>query len=437
MSAPLSFEQAPAISVPYRFFVTGPLFGVAAGVLMALKGHDVVDTRWLATTFAAVHLVTVGFMLQVMCGALLQFLPVAAGANVWRPKLLAALVHPSLTLGAIALSAGFLGAGPMAMRAAAVLFTIGLSAFVTATVVALMRSPAIGPTATLLKGALAGLAVTSALGIALTTVFGWGVGLPLLEVVHLHAAFGLGGWSLVLVVAVALLVVPMFQLTPAYPVRFARGLGLTVLVGLAVWTCALVFTLPGLEWLATALGAGALVAFAWKTLRLQAQRRRKVLDTTVYAWRVGLTCLVIAAFLLVIVRAAPVGELLRTRAEYLLGVALIAGAFPSMMAGMLYKIVGFIDWLHLQRVMAEPPLMQKVLPDAQARWQWRLSTGALVLFAGGALWPPLARVGGVGFAMACVLLEVHLVSAVRLYRRLSAEAQQNEHLRARAIPSRP
>ena len=66
MSAPLSFEQAPAISVPYRFFVTGPLFGVAAGVLMALEGHDVVDTRWLATTFAAVHLVTVGFMLQVM-----------------------------------------------------------------------------------------------------------------------------------------------------------------------------------------------------------------------------------------------------------------------------------------------------------------------------------------------------------------------------------
>jgi hypothetical protein len=219
--------------------------------------------------------------------------------------------------------------------------------------------------------------VTSSLGIALTTVFCWGVGLPLLEVVHLHAAFGLGGWSLVLVVAVALLVVPMFQLTPAYPVRFARGLGLTVLVGLAVWTCAIVFTLPGLEWLATALGAGALVAFAWKTLRLQAQRRRKVLDTTVYAWRVGVTCLVLAAFLLVIVRAAPVGELLRTRAEYLLGVALIAGAFPSMMAGMLYKIVGFIDWLHLQRVMAEPPLMQKVLPDAQARWQWRLSTGAL------------------------------------------------------------
>lgn len=437
MSAPLSFEQAPAISVPYRFFVTGPLFGVAAGVLMALEGHEVVDTRWLATTFAAVHLVTVGFMLQVMCGALLQFLPVAAGANVWRPKLVAAVVHPSLTLGAVALTAGFLGAGAMAMRAAAVLFAIGLSVFATATAVGLVRSPAIGPTAMLLKGALAGLAVTAGLGIALATVFGWSVGLPLLDLVHLHAAFGLGGWSLLLVIAVALLVVPMFQLTPAYPVRFARGLGATVVLGLAVWTCAIWFSLPALEWLASAIGAGSLVAFAWKTLRLQAQRRRKVLDTTVYSWRVGLTCLAIAAVLLVVVRVAPAGEVLRARAEYLLGVALIAGAFPSMMAGMLYKIVGFIDWLHLQRVMAEPPLMQKVLPDAHARWQWRLATTALMLLGAGALWPPLARVGGVGFAMACVLLEVHLVSAVQLYRRLSAQAQTNEHLRARAIPNRP
>ena len=34
----LSFEQAPAISVPYRFFLTAPLFGAAAGLLLAWLG---------------------------------------------------------------------------------------------------------------------------------------------------------------------------------------------------------------------------------------------------------------------------------------------------------------------------------------------------------------------------------------------------------------
>lgn len=433
MSAALSFEQAPPISVPYRFFVTGPLFGVAAGVLLALEASSVVATRWAMPTFAVVHLVTVGFMLQVMCGAMLQFLPVAAGANVWRPRLVAAVVHPALTLGAVALAAGFLGAGPFAMRAAVVLLSLGLTLFVVVTAVGLFRSPAIGPTLGVLKAAVGGLAVTAGLGVTLALVFAWGVAVPLLELVHLHAAWGVGGWALLLVMAVAYLVVPMFQLTPPYSVRFSRWVPVVVGAALGAWTVAVVFAQPALEWLATALAMGALVAFAGKTLRLQAQRKRKVLDTTFFAWRVGLGCLLLAAALLGALAVVPAG-LLRGRLEYLLGVALLAGAFPAMMAGMLYKIVGFIDWLHLQRVMPNPPVMQKVLPDAKQRWQWRVFVLSLVLLAGGALWPPLALAGGLAFAAACALLEVHLLSAVRLYRRLSAEARASSTATVGAQP---
>jgi hypothetical protein len=161
-----------------------------------------------------------------------------------------------------------------------------------------------------------------------------------------------------------------------------------------------------------------------------------VRDTTFSAWRVGLVALLVAAAALLAVRVAPHG-VVRERLEYLAGAALIAGAFPALMAGMLYKIVGFIDWLHLQRVMASPPLMQHVLPDARARWQWRISTTSLALLLGAALWPPLAVPGGLGFAAACALLEWHLVEAVALYRRLSRQAAENPTLKARDIPGRP
>jgi hypothetical protein len=36
---------------------------------------------------ALTHLITVGFMLQVMLGAMIQILPVVAGANISRPLL--------------------------------------------------------------------------------------------------------------------------------------------------------------------------------------------------------------------------------------------------------------------------------------------------------------------------------------------------------------
>jgi len=54
-----------------------------------------------------------------MTGALLQFVPVAAGGNVWRPRLVAALVHPALSIGAPALAAAFMT--PLAAGAAAFL----------------------------------------------------------------------------------------------------------------------------------------------------------------------------------------------------------------------------------------------------------------------------------------------------------------------------
>src|SRR5487761_2332052 len=38
MQPTLSFEQAPPISVPYRFFLTAPLFGAVAGLVLAWFG---------------------------------------------------------------------------------------------------------------------------------------------------------------------------------------------------------------------------------------------------------------------------------------------------------------------------------------------------------------------------------------------------------------
>ena len=71
---------------------------------------------WTPEALALTHLITVGFMLQVMLGAMLQILPVVAGANMARPRRLATLVHLAITLGGLLLAAGFLGVHPLAFR---------------------------------------------------------------------------------------------------------------------------------------------------------------------------------------------------------------------------------------------------------------------------------------------------------------------------------
>lgn len=420
MSA-LSFEQAPPFSAPLRFFLTAPLFGIAAGLALAWKWEAVSASRWTPETVGVVHLLTAGFMLQAMVGALLQLMPVAVGANVARPLWLAGVVHPSLTIGALLLSSGFLGLGPDAMKLAGVLLAVGLLAFIAVTGTALARSKAIGPALLMLRLAVGGLLVAGSLGVALVGVVGFGARWPLVELLDLHVAWASLGWALMLVAGVATLVVPMFQLTPPYSVREAKGVAFGLLAALAAWTLGIVMELRVLWWLGVALGVVTIVAFSVITLRLQSRRRRKVTDSTLIAWRISMACFLVAAVSQGVVRLLPAG-VLQVRLELLSGFALFAGAFPAAINGMLPRIVGFLGWLHLQRVTMTAPTMQQLMPEARAKWQLRAFLTALALLGLGSMWPALIPVAGVVFALSCALLTGQLWLGAIAYSRHHATA---------------
>lgn len=420
MSA-LSFEQAPPFSAPLRFFLTAPFFGVAAGLAFAWKWEAVLASRWTPEAAGVVHLLTAGFMLQAMVGALLQVMPVAVGANVPKPRWLAGVVHPCLTVGAALLSAGFLGVGAGALKLAGVLLGAGVVAFVVVTGVALARSVAIGPALLVLRLSVLGLLVAAGLGVALVAVVGFGATLPFVELIDLHVAWGALGWALLLVMGVAPLVVPMFQLTPTYPVRVARGLPLVVVASLALWTAGVGLGVAPLRWSAVALGVGATSAFAIVTLRLQAKRRRKVSDSTLVAWRLSMASFLVAAASEATLQFLPEGSW-RAKLELLTALSLFAGAFTAAIDGMLPRIVGFLGWLHLQRVIPVAPTMQQLVPEVRSRWQLRVFAASLVVLAGSVAWPPLAPVAGGLFALSNVVLGAQLWLAALAYSRHHAQA---------------
>ena len=87
----LSFEQAPPLDVPLRFFASACLFGLLAALLLILAPGEAAGGgfghRWSPPVLAATHLVTTGFMLHIMLGALFQLTPVAVGAHLHRRHL--------------------------------------------------------------------------------------------------------------------------------------------------------------------------------------------------------------------------------------------------------------------------------------------------------------------------------------------------------------
>ena len=418
MTPQLGFDQAPPIAVPLRFFLTAPLFLAAAGLLLLWAGPQAAVSRWAPATLAFVHLLTAGFMLQVMLGALFQFLPVAVGARINGVGRLATVVHLATSLGAALLVAAFLvSSTPLGWLAAALLGG-GLAAFVVVVGIALWPRPATSATATALKFALGGLAVTIALGVSLLLARVSGVGLPA-RVTDLHAGWGLIGWSGLLIAGVAYVVVPMFQITPAYPPRFVRVFAPAVAAILGVWTLAVAADVDGVALPAAAALAVLAAAFAGVTLRLQALSRRPRPDVTVHYWRAGLS-MMLAACIGVLAGVAGVEVPPLT-----LGVLVLVGFFVSLISGMVYKIVPFLCWLHAQQraqgAGVRAPHMGSFLGERAMRGQfWLQLVASLSLLAATLHQAVPLRPGGALLAGAGIWLAVNLLRAARRYRRAIA-----------------
>lgn len=407
----MSFEQAPPLAVPLRFFLTGPLFGVAAGLLLVWGHGDIFASRWTPSALAVVHLTTVGFMLQIMTGALFQFMPAAVGANLPWPRPAARLIHPALGLGAVSLVAGFLSGAPAALAAGALGLGLGLAGLVALGLAALAGSRAQGSTVPAMRLALVGLGLTVLAGATLALVRAGYLPAAATVLSPRHVGWALGGWGLGLLAAVAWQVVPMFQLTPPYRPALTRAF---------IWTLAAVLAAGALPFVgASALlyGLSALaVAFAVHTLVLQARRRRARSDPTFRFWQMAMAGLVLAGPM-----AVAGVEFAEESLVQLAGILILAGVFPAVMVGMLYKIVPFVIWLDLKNRVRKAPQMPRIIPESRQAGHVYLLLAAVLVLAPAPWWPVLAVPGGLLLAASNLWLLAALLGALRCYRGSLAE----------------
>lgn len=424
MAALLSFDNAPPFSVPARFFVSAPAYGVLAGLLVLFEGAELLHSRWSPAVLALTHLLTVGVLMQVMIGALFQFLPVAADAGIARPRRVAGVVHGALNLGVLLLSTGFYFTLPLLLKLAAVFLLVAVVFFVVVALTGLLRKPHTSPSIPALKLALAGLLVTLGLGLYLLAIYVFGLSGPIDRLTAQHAAWGLVGWSATLIAGVAYVVVPMFQLTPAYPRRVSRRLvpalfGLLLLWSLVQATDSAV----GVAFTGSAL-AVALGTFAVATLTLQGKSKRAEADTTFLYWRLAMLSTLLAAASWAALPGLDwfpaAGD--RLSLVFGIGVLTIFGVLLSVISGMLYKILPFLGWLHLQQFgmangIYKTPHMGVFLAEGPMRRQffWHLATLAVLLLA--LAWPAVLPVGGAVMAASFVLLGHNLILALRAVGR--------------------
>jgi len=436
-AANLRLDQAPPFSVPLRFFLTAPLFPLLAAAVLAWHGPAALASRWTPALLAITHLFTLGFLAMVMLGALMQLLPVLAGSPVARPMRVGTVVHALLILGTLSLSFSFLGVPTILLRAALILLGSGFAIFLAAAGFSLARANSDNPAVNPMRLALLGLALTVALGIVLgSRLSGDTAGVAGGAWTGVHLGWGLIGWVSMLIIGVAYQVVPMFQLTPAYPAWLMRGLPWFVFVVLLAWSLSAalairsVFFASAASALSVLLGL-SLVTFAVMTLWLQHKRRRRLPDVTLHFWRLAMLSL-LACVVLALLASAGFAD--GPRADLLLGAWMIVGFASSAIHGMLYKIVPFLAWLHLHEthgIRYALPNMKEILPDARTLPHLWIHGIALLLISVAILHPVLwVYPAAVSIALSYALLGWNLYSAYARFRRVVKTASAASDLNA-------
>ena len=240
---------------------------------------------------------------------------------------------------------------------------------------------------------------------------------------RLHAAWGLLGWVGLLVVGVAYQVVPMFEVTELYPLGITRRLARALFLLLCLWSGAVALLPANSLWLsaipAALLGAGYAL-FAVSTLLLIWRRKRPTRDAVTLFWYTALLSLLAAIGLWAAGEIWP-GLAAAPTYPFALGILCIVGFGYSAVNGMLYKIVPFLVWYHLQNHLAasreKAPGVKQIVTEQDAKRQFFAHLIALLLLLGATLWPrPLAHLAGAGFVVSTGWLWLNLLLALRLYR---------------------
>jgi len=416
----LSLDQAPPISVVFRFFLGGSLFGLLAGLLVLCFGTAIFDASDIEAVILT-HTLTLGVMLSFMFAALFQMLPVIAGVTLPAPTTKANWVQYPFSLGVLSLLTAFhTGSGTLFTAASLLLGTsmLGITGIMLRN---LLRLPHHSASSGGMSVALVALGTLTLLGLYLALSLG-GVleGELYASAKTAHYSFGLFGWIALLIISISFQVIEMFYVTPPYPTFISRYLPFKLLTLLIA---GLVLSLVWQKaWMvATLFIALSLMGYAFLTLRRLTQRKRPIADATVWFWRVGLALLILSMSATVDIQFMEMPKLQALNYIFFAGFAL------SIVFAMFYKIVPFLTWFHLSsQGYFSAPMMHEVIHPKTAMKHLYIHLGTLAVFILSVFISPLIYLAGILMMLSFGWVLWQVIHAWKLYMHTQRTGEKFE-----------
>ncbi|MDX2369839.1 MAG: hypothetical protein QNK36_15795 [Colwellia sp.] len=377
----LSFNVLPPIDLPFRFFLTAPIFIILCAFLILFSGETLWVSRWQPSMLALTHGFTLGFLTMVMMGALLQLLPVIGGVGIAKPRLVVGVCHSTLVIGTLCLMANFIWPSTLLAISSLIFLVCSIGVYVLTLAWVLVKKLSQGDSIIGFRLAICALFLVLLLGIALLSQ---SLGVTSINntakvLTNNHALFGLAGWGSLLIISVSFQVIPMFHVAPSFPKLISRYLPSTLFALLVLAFFQPLFVVPFIV-----LIHGV---FALSLLLVISKRKRKIPDSTIRFWQLAALTL-IGLNILYFTPNKYLSPLVSQQKTVLITAIYLYFYLVAVIQGMLLKILPFLSYTHLQQkclinfsAMQYIPHMHSFLNKKHGQWLFYLHilTG-MVLF---------------------------------------------------------
>ncbi|WP_368031346.1 hypothetical protein [Arcobacter sp. s6] len=406
----LSLDQAPPISVPFRFFLSAPIFGVLISLAFFFLPFSEISNQYSHLAIGVIHLFTLGILSMIIFGAMQQMMPVLAGAIIKKPRLFANIVHPSLVFGTLFMSFSFIFGIKMMLHIGVLFLAISFLTFFIFSIKLLFKVEFLTSTVKAMKlFSLAGF-ITLILGLYLAIGhMSSNIGEHHYAFLSMHILFALFGFALLIIMGVSFQVIPMFYVALDFPKFIQNKAPLILFTLLFVSTIFLYF---GINFLVLkVLFVGLIISYCFYALKSLNNRRRPVFDVTLWYWKFSLIALGIS----MIIWLFDIFE-----SNYILAIVFAFGFLYSLLQGMVYKIIPFLAWFHLNsKGYFKLPTIREFIEERYIKAHFFFHVFSLFFFIGAYFENSLIYMASFLFLISNIIFFINALTAIKKYSNIA------------------
>ncbi len=375
----VSRDYAPPFSMIAPFFVIGVILYFFATISLLfvepIRGH------FDPILVGSLHLFLLGFVMMVIFGAMAQLIPVVVEVGHFSVDLYY-VIWPLLLTGTLIMVGGFWWT-PAILPYGGLLVLVSMLIYLYDTLMTLKKVENITLTVKTAFGANIFLTVGIIIGFILALAIGAGVEVDVASWLTTHAVMVLGGYVVLTVVGLSMILLPMFGLAHGFDESSGNLSFKLMVAGVILHLFATLFGITFLKFVAFLVMFASIGFYMKQIYLIYRVRARKEDEIWARSMFFGYGSLVVATILGLLALIFGSENLILSGGWFL-----IAGFVGFLITGHLYKIIPFLVWFERYAPLVgkeKVPMLHEMYPKKMSNYQFKFTSIGVALAGVGIL----------------------------------------------------